>query len=204
GLFNSLIIMCAFICRQYAIPPTQLYGHRDFWDTACPGDKLYALLPTLRAQVSRVMATTQHPSPAQPARPTQPAQPDLRKLAAYRSYYLPSWPLLRIDDQGPAVLAAQYLLRAAGITQVPTDGKFGRQMADGVYQFQRQRQLPVNGMIGGGSWPLLAVPVKAGQGGNAELAVQVLAKGRVGGAARLPSTINRTTWQQLLDGAAPA
>jgi hypothetical protein len=64
------------------------------------------------------------------------------------------------------------------MAKVPTDGQFGRAMADGVYEFQRRHHLPVTGMIGGGSWPLLAVPVKAGQGGNAELAVQVLTRAR--------------------------
>ena len=48
-LWNRLRELCAFLCRQYRIAPTEIYGHRDFKDTACPGDRLYAALPRLRA-----------------------------------------------------------------------------------------------------------------------------------------------------------
>jgi hypothetical protein len=208
SLFNALTVMCAYICNQYGIEPTQLYGHRDFWDTACPGDKLYALLPTLRGQVARLMAAQRNQQLSNqarqhPHRPVPRHQPDAKRMAAVESYYLPSWPLLRISDQGPTVLAAQYLLRNAGMVKVPTDGQFGRAMADGVYEFQRRHHLPVTGMIGGGSWPLLAVPVKAGQGGNAELAVQVLTRARRWAAGKIPSTINSAAWQRLLSGSVP-
>jgi hypothetical protein len=214
SLFNALTVMCAYICNQYDIQPTQLYGHRDFWDTACPGDKLYALLPTLRGQVARLMAAQKSQQQAtqsqqqaaqnqqHPRRQAPRHQPDARRMTLLESYYVPSWPLLRITDQGPTVLAAQYLLRNAGMAKVPTDGQFGRAMADGVYEFQRRHHLPVTGMIGGGSWPLLAVPVKAGQGGNAELAVQVLTRAHRS-AGKVPSAINQAVWQRLLSGSTP-
>ncbi|NIB30646.1 hypothetical protein HBB16_01145 [Pseudonocardia sp. MCCB 268] len=38
----------AYICAQYGIAPTGLYGHRDFRNTICPGDRLYGMLPRLR------------------------------------------------------------------------------------------------------------------------------------------------------------
>jgi hypothetical protein len=198
-LFNALTVLCAFACRQYGLAPTQLFGHRDYWDTECPGDKMYALLPTLRAQVAGVLSGSSAATEG----------PNLGQLASLRRYDVPSWPLLRVDDTGPAVLAAQYLLRNAGLTAVTLNGQFDRQMVDSVYEFQRRHQMSPTGMIGGGSWPLLAVPVRAGQGGNAELAVHALVNVKSGQRTWLsrvpsvPSLVGRTTWQRLLTAASP-
>lgn len=221
ALFNTLILLCAYGCRQYGLKATELYGHRDYWDTACPGDKLYSLLPTLRAQVARLLGqspgqtpdrSTGPPTPADPSSPSSPSDPDKRALTGQSqlaAYNPPRWPLLRIADRGPAVLAAQYLMRASGIPNVPVDGQFGRAMADGVREFQRRHAMEQSGMIGGGSWPMLAVPVRAGTGGDRELAVRALLRGpshqlvSAGGSrsARLPDTVRAATWQRLLTAA---
>ncbi len=54
-LYASLTSLCSYICYQYGIAPTQIFGHRDFNDTECPGDKLYAMLPQLRKDVAARM-----------------------------------------------------------------------------------------------------------------------------------------------------
>ncbi|MEU7524861.1 peptidoglycan recognition family protein [Saccharothrix sp. NPDC042600] len=54
-LWDSLVSFCVHTCEQYAIPPSEIFGHRDYRDTLCPGDKLYALLPRLRQEVARVL-----------------------------------------------------------------------------------------------------------------------------------------------------
>lgn len=177
-LLAGLRTLCAFTCQQYGLRATQLYGHRDFRDTACPGDRLYALLPSLRRGVARLLTPGA----------------DIRALAQP-----PTWPLLRIAERGPRVLAAQHLLRAAGVPGVPADGQFGRTTADGVYAFQRQHGQELTGMIGGGSWPLLAVPVRSGQGGEAELAVRALLASRPAGPGwTVPDTVTAPVWQRLL------
>ncbi|BCJ68860.1 N-acetylmuramoyl-L-alanine amidase [Polymorphospora rubra] len=56
ALYNSLVNLVAYTCQQYAIPASQIYGHRDFMATACPGDVLYARLPQLRADVAARLA----------------------------------------------------------------------------------------------------------------------------------------------------
>jgi hypothetical protein len=58
ALYNKLVDMCAHICDQYGIAPTQIYGHRDFLATACPGDVLYARLPQLRTDVAAALNGT--------------------------------------------------------------------------------------------------------------------------------------------------
>ena len=52
ALYNQLVAMCSYICRQYNISSAAIYGHRDFNATECPGDQLYAMLPRLRSDVA--------------------------------------------------------------------------------------------------------------------------------------------------------
>ncbi|MEV7446897.1 peptidoglycan recognition family protein [Streptomyces sp. NPDC091204] len=55
--YAMLTALCAHICGQYDLSPTEIYGHRDFNATSCPGDHLYALLPTLRKDVALRLGT---------------------------------------------------------------------------------------------------------------------------------------------------
>ncbi|WP_246631686.1 peptidoglycan recognition protein family protein [Pseudonocardia nigra] len=173
-LWNRLRELCAYICQQYAIRPTEIFGHRDFKDTACPGDVLYGMLPQLRAEVAGLLG--QH----------------LSRDAAVQA----SWPLLRIADRGAAVRAAQHLLRAAGLRIVDASGEFDRTTADAVRQFQTEQGTEeVNGMIGGESWPLLVRVVRPDDDGEAALAVQALTSG---GGLEAPTMLGVEEWKQLL------
>ena len=87
--------MCAYVCQQYKVRPTEIYGHRDFKDTACPGDALYRMLPKLRTEVAAL----------------------LREDTGSSAASTEAWPLLRVADRGADVQAAQHLLRAAGQTR---------------------------------------------------------------------------------------
>ncbi|MEU9087805.1 peptidoglycan recognition family protein [Streptomyces sp. NPDC048357] len=55
--FAMLTDLCAHICDQYNLPASEIYGHRDFNATSCPGDHLYALLPALRNNVAARLNT---------------------------------------------------------------------------------------------------------------------------------------------------
>ena len=156
-LWNSLRALCAYTCQQYGIDPTEIYGHRDFNDTACPGDGLYGLLPQLRSQVAD----------------------GLGQSAVRASTVSGTWPLLRIGDRGPAVLAAQHLLRAVGERGMVADGQFDRRTADAVRRFQAaHRTGEVNGLLGGGSWPLLVGLAGSLDDADVAKAVQALNDGR--------------------------
>ena len=50
-------------------------------------------------------------------------------------------------------------------------------------------------MIGGESWPALARPVRAGEGGEAQQAVEVLLRGRD---EPVPDVVTPQVWQRLL------
>ena len=183
ALWDRLREMCAYVCHQYGIAPTEIYGHRDFKDTACPGDRLYGELPRLRGEVAAALDA--------PVERTETVKA--------------SWPLLRIGDRGAAVLAAQYLLRAAGVPGVEASGRYDVSLAATVEGLQRARGAEeITGMIGGETWPIIARPVRRGEGGAAERAVEVLAAER--GVESLPDVVTPPVWQRLLGtgGAPPA
>lgn len=181
--WEKLRLLCAYLCAQYGIKPTQIFGHRDFKDTACPGDRLYKALPRLRKEVAGLLG---------------------QKLAA-ATVSPAAWPLLRIADRGQRVLAAQHLLRDAGVSGVVPDGRFTRELADTVRAFQSERgfvrddsmdaSTEPTGMIGGESWPALARPVRVGEGSEAAKAVEVLLQGRD---LRLLDVVTPEVWQRLL------
>jgi peptidoglycan hydrolase-like protein with peptidoglycan-binding domain len=110
-----------------------------------------------------------------------------------------SWPLLRPGDRGPAVRAAQHLLRAGGFAEVPADGHFDPRTVAAVREFQRaHRTEEVNGLIGGETWPLL-VTAEPGAQEERALAVRALT---ADGAVRASSLPGTDEWMRLLSIAA--
>ena len=111
------------------------------------------------------------------------------------------------------MLAAQHLLRNAGQSRVAAEGTFDAETSAAVLRFQASQGLVRSGVIGGSSWPLLALPVSASAVGEAGQAVRALlshvhaqtrSEGSTDGS---PESISRkpivTTalWQRLLDAA---
>jgi N-acetyl-anhydromuramyl-L-alanine amidase AmpD len=175
--WDRLRAMCAYICQQYRVAPTEIVGHRDFKDTACPGDALYGMLPALRTEVAGVLGQ------------------QLTSLAARRV----AWPLARYGDQGAVVQSAQHLLRAVGLVDVVADGRFDQRTVQAVRRFQTVNATEeVNGILGGESWPLLAAaaPTDHQEVGLALRAVSG------GGQVRVSTVTGAGEWQRLLDAAA--
>ncbi|WP_455358653.1 peptidoglycan recognition protein family protein [Streptomyces sp. SYSU K21746] len=50
--YSALVELCAEICLRYGMSSSEIYGHRDFNATDCPGNRFYALLPQLRQDVA--------------------------------------------------------------------------------------------------------------------------------------------------------
>ncbi|MEJ3655738.1 N-acetylmuramoyl-L-alanine amidase [Actinomycetes bacterium KLBMP 9759] len=174
-LWNRLREMCAYVCAQYGIPPAEIFGHRDFKNTACPGDRLYGMIPRLRGEVAGMLG---------------------QRLEAWETQRA-SWPLLRRGDRGPVVGAAQYLLAAVGLLDGVPTGVFDAGTDAAVRRFQQLTTAEeINGLLGGESWPLLARTVRKGEGGAAEQAVLTLAAAR--GAESVPDVVDAAAWQRLL------
>lgn len=49
--WDVLVALCAYTCAQYGIPSTQIYGHKDYGTTLCPG-VYHDMLPRLREEVA--------------------------------------------------------------------------------------------------------------------------------------------------------
>ncbi|BDZ56682.1 peptidoglycan recognition protein family protein [Barrientosiimonas endolithica] len=60
--WGALVSLCTWLCRSYDLAADAIDGHRDYEQTACPGDALFARLPDLRDAVDRELGRT--PSPA--------------------------------------------------------------------------------------------------------------------------------------------
>ncbi|MBT2905146.1 peptidoglycan recognition protein family protein [Streptomyces sp. McG8] len=49
--WDVLVALCAYACDQYGIASTQIFGHKDYGTTECPG-VYHDMLPQLRAEVA--------------------------------------------------------------------------------------------------------------------------------------------------------
>ncbi|MFF8606863.1 N-acetylmuramoyl-L-alanine amidase [Streptomyces sp. NPDC015346] len=144
--YAALVDLCAHICRRYGLRPYQIYGHRDFNATDCPGDRLYALLPRLRRDVAAVVG-------GDPTAPT--------------------WPVVRRGDSGSRVRALQHLLVGNG-RSLTVDGSFGADTETAVRDVQTGRHATVDGVAAHQVWHQLVVPVERGESGATVRAVQTL------------------------------
>ncbi|NOK57312.1 MAG: peptidoglycan-binding protein [Chloroflexi bacterium AL-W] len=77
-----------------------------------------------------------------------------------------SWPNYERGDSGTNVTTIQYLLRAHGHS-LGVDGSFGPETDSRVRDFQRQKGLTADGVVGSGTWPKLIVQVHNGSTGDA-------------------------------------
>ncbi|MDR7276927.1 peptidoglycan recognition protein family protein [Catenuloplanes atrovinosus] len=142
ALYDQLVALCTDICRAWGFNPREIYGHRDFAATACPGDVLYARLATLRTDVAGRLGVAVDP-----------------------------WPTFGEGARGQHVRTIQHLLRQHGAT-VTADGAFGPATAAAVRAFQTSRGLTADGVVGPPTWPVLIVTVRNGASGPAVEAVQ--------------------------------
>ncbi|MFB7606785.1 peptidoglycan recognition protein family protein [Streptomyces gardneri] len=162
--YAALVDLCAHICRQYGLRAYQIYGHRDFNATDCPGDRLYVLLPQLRRDVAARIGGD----------PTAPLWPVLRAGATGGTGGEGD-----AGDAGGAgatgdqVRALQHLLvgRGAALT---ADGSFGPATEKAVRDFQGLVHATADGLAGNQTWHQLVAPVGRDASGEAVRAVQVL------------------------------
>ncbi len=81
------------------------------------------------------------------------------------------WPVVRQGANEHPVRTLQHLLRARG-SAVAVDGAFGPLTDAAVRDFQRDRQLTVDGVVGPATWSALVVTVRRGSQGDAVRGVQ--------------------------------
>ncbi|MFF8914348.1 peptidoglycan-binding protein [Streptomyces sp. NPDC015032] len=85
---------------------------------------------------------------------------------------------LRSGAKGPAVKAAQTLLKARG-QAVAVDGSFTAAVADRVKAFQKSAGLAADGVVGARTWAALLNGAPSGGNNRAALAKQILARKQI-------------------------
>ncbi|WAL67329.1 peptidoglycan recognition family protein [Amycolatopsis cynarae] len=53
--WKALVALCAYTCSQYGIPVAEIKGHRDYYNTECPGEAFYGKLAKLRSDVAAAL-----------------------------------------------------------------------------------------------------------------------------------------------------
>lgn len=144
--YTALVELSVHICSQFGIRAYQIYGHRNFNATDCPGDILYGMLPQLRQAIAERIGGD--PTP-------------------------PGWPTIRRGDTSGRVKPLQYLLRHNGAT-IGVDGVFGPGMETAVRTFQADVRASVDGIVGPQTWNQLAEEFARGSAGEGVKAVQTM------------------------------
>lgn len=89
------------------------------------------------------------------------------------------YPTFKFGDGGVEVYAIQYLLRARGFT-LAADGIFGADTQSKVEDFQTQKNLSEDGIVGPETWKALIVQAQQGKSGDEVRAIQMLLKDKFG------------------------
>jgi N-acetyl-anhydromuramyl-L-alanine amidase AmpD len=145
--YSKLVAFCAYICQQYGIASSQIFGHRDFIATDCPGNSFYAKLPQLRSEVAAMLGNGG-------GTPTR------------------SWPLIKSGNSGETVKTLQYALQYRGFTGVTADGVFGSGTEAAVKSFQSSNGLPADGIVGAQTWEAILPTVRSGDNNPAVKGLQ--------------------------------
>lgn len=78
--YVTLILLYADLAKRYKFEPNDanIFGHRDYAATACPGPYLYPLLPDVARKAASLNGVIEKPKPTTPSKPTPPASNKLK------------------------------------------------------------------------------------------------------------------------------
>lgn len=140
-LWESLVHLCVTICRQYHLKAHDIFGHMDFRSTQCPGIAFYRQLPRLRREVAATLGTQTGQIPER-------TWPDIHQVIG-----------TGMQQSGPVVTAAQYLLRNAGYQiALSNGGEWSAEMTPVIKNWQEKHGLTVSadGTMTAETWETLA------------------------------------------------
>jgi hypothetical protein len=116
--WDTLVELCVSLCSSCNISPENIRGHRDFSNTDCPGDWLYAQIPQLQQEVATKLGIS----------------------VAVGT--------LKMGSKGTAVKQLQTKLKEKGLDPGVIDGIFGDMTRKAVITFQNSQQLTADGIVG--------------------------------------------------------
>jgi hypothetical protein len=116
--WDSLVELCASLCSSCAVSPENIRGHRDFSNTDCPGDWLYAQLPQLRQEVAIKLGISTADG------------------------------VLKMGSKGPIVKQLQNKLTEKGFNVGVIDSIFGEMTRVAIIAFQKSQNITADGVVG--------------------------------------------------------
>ena len=121
----------------------RISGHRDGFQTECPGQYLYAKLPEIRAGAAALMGASRPPPKPAPKPKPKPAPSGNAAATRYTPYKAV---VLQQGSKGAAVVVLQRALKAT------PDGAFGPKTRAALVAFQTQQHLVRNGVANRPVW----------------------------------------------------
>jgi Putative peptidoglycan binding domain/N-acetylmuramoyl-L-alanine amidase len=116
--WDSLVELCVSLCSSCGISPENIRGHRDFSNTDCPGDWLYAQMPQLQQEVATKLGIP---------------------IAVG---------VLKMGSKGLMVKQLQTKLKEKGFDPGTIDSIFGEMTRIAVIAFQASKNIPADGIVG--------------------------------------------------------
>ncbi len=116
--WNSLVELCVSLCSSCDISPENIRGHRDFSNTDCPGDWLYAQISQLRQEVATKLGISMTAG------------------------------VIKMGSKGTMVKELQTKLQEKGLNPGVIDGIFGEMTRIAIIAFQTSKNLPADGIVG--------------------------------------------------------
>jgi hypothetical protein len=125
--WDSLVELCVSLCESCDISPANIRGHREFSNTDCPGDWLFAQLPRLRQAVTDKLSIPMNPLDLMNVFPGQ---------------------ILKLGSVGAGVIKLQRRLQEKGFRPGAIDGIFGEGTRAALISFQQSIGLKNDGVAG--------------------------------------------------------
>lgn len=146
---KKLIELCVDICKRNGIEKLNFTGdkngnltmHKYFQDTSCPGQYLESKFPYIANEVNKALGVADQPT----EKPTE-------KESA-KTVNIDLLVLRKGENRGnEQIKTLQRLLKQLGYYKGSIDGSFGGGTKDAVEEFQAQRGLEVDGVVGRATW----------------------------------------------------
>lgn len=168
--FNLAKELCAFLCAEYNIDPSNVIGH---YESAAAGygsnhgdprnwqSKFGDSMDDFRNDVRMLLNGSNSPSEVVAVRPVEnsaPATttPEKAENEAQTESVVYDMKTLRVGSKGTQVQVLQYLLNhTTDYTSGKVDGVFGTKTLAAVRQYQEANGLTVDGIVGKNTWKKL-------------------------------------------------
>lgn len=148
---KKLVELCVDICKRNGIKKLNFTGdkngnltmHKWFQDTSCPGQYLESKFPYIASEVNKALGVADKPKPTE-----KPAEKESTKTVNIELLVL-----RKGENRGnEQIKTLQSLLKQLGYYKGSVDGSFGGGTQNAVEEFQAQRGLGVDGVVGKATW----------------------------------------------------